>query len=285
MSSSFALSPYLSTSPGGQAPPPGQTQAQAQALAPTKTKKFTPKNIALGVFVLLCVIGLIWVLWHFLSKRSPAGAAGAASGTGATGATGTTGTTSAMGTPGTLPSMPQVPVAPIVPVAPVLPASQGPQAPQAPQAPIYSPLNMPVNSPGLQADLPSILTYLMKRGKALDNTPWSPDEWLILKDETDWIPLYTGNTPVFYYPKGIETTQSYEIYYDIGAKAWNVRPVSGSSEPWGLGGGYGNRNHGANHGASCGVSVGKSGHLEEGEIVTSKKKVYQIIIHHHHHYR
>jgi hypothetical protein len=73
-------------------------------------------------------------------------------------------------------------------------------------------------SPSMDADIETILTYLIQRKQALDQTYWSGEIQRALIDPHGWI-SQNGN---FVYPKGRQTIDSLYLYYDEAVGEWNV---------------------------------------------------------------
>lgn len=106
-----------------------------------------------------------------------------------------------------------------------------------------------LNSPSQDADIETILSYLKTRGMSLDNISWSDDALRVLNDDTDWIRRRAGgarggagsaggflakgnegsSSSSFIYPRGIQTVEGFEVYYDEGEKKWNMRAAPNAS--------------------------------------------------------
>lgn len=76
----------------------------------------------------------------------------------------------------------------------------------------------PPGSPSMDADIETILTYLIQRKQALDGTYWSGEIQRAFTDPHGWI-RQNGN---FVYPKGRQTIDSLNLYYDEAVGEWNV---------------------------------------------------------------
>jgi hypothetical protein len=88
-----------------------------------------------------------------------------------------------------------------------------------------NPLLIP--SPPTDADLETILNYLIKRKGTLDGTLWSAEALTCLQNKTIW----TGGEPgigslrVFVYPHGVNTEHSWQIAYDDFSGDWQLKQV------------------------------------------------------------
>jgi hypothetical protein len=98
-----------------------------------------------------------------------------------------------------------------------------PTYPVQPPTPAPAPVPQPpqVISPGQDADIESVLDYLQKRGRALNGTAWSEDAGRVLEDEVGWERVNV-NPPRFIYPRGIQTTETFEIEFDPSVNKWNL---------------------------------------------------------------
>lgn len=112
------------------------------------------------------------------------------------------------------------------PPPPVIAASAAPPAPtSAPVQVATSPLLL--QSPSTDADLETILNYLLKRGGRLDGAAWSSEAQTTLQNKTVWNGGGgTGSNRTFTYPAGVNTQRTWQIFYDDASGRWNMRSIS-----------------------------------------------------------
>lgn len=80
-----------------------------------------------------------------------------------------------------------------------------------------------IPSPSTGADIGSILSYLLARGSRLDGSAWSEEALRVLKNRTPWTCGGTGSQTICTYPAGIDTQQTWIIFYDDASGKWNLR--------------------------------------------------------------
>lgn len=80
-----------------------------------------------------------------------------------------------------------------------------------------------IPSPSAGADIGSILSYLLARGSRLDGSAWSEEALRVLKNRTPWTCGGTGSQTICTYPAGIDTQQTWIIFYDDASGKWNLR--------------------------------------------------------------
>jgi hypothetical protein len=83
-----------------------------------------------------------------------------------------------------------------------------------------------IPSPSAGADIGTILTYLRARGGRLDGSAWSEEALRILKNRTPWVCGGMGSQMQCTYPAGIDTQQTWLIFFDDGSGKWNLRALS-----------------------------------------------------------
>ena len=136
------------------------------------------------------------------------------------------------------------------PTCPTCPVAQCPPCPvcptpiiQAPPPTVVTPAPAPVastpppvqvatsplllQSPSTDADLETILNYLLKRGGRLDGSAWSSEAQTALQNKTVWTGgSGQGSTRTFIYPQGVNTQRSWQIFYDDASGRWNMRSTN-----------------------------------------------------------
>jgi hypothetical protein len=80
-----------------------------------------------------------------------------------------------------------------------------------------------IPSPASSADIQTILNYLLARGSRLDGSPWSDEALRVLKNRTPWTCGGTGSQTICTYPAGINTQQTWIIFWDDASGKWNLR--------------------------------------------------------------
>lgn len=83
-----------------------------------------------------------------------------------------------------------------------------------------------IPSPSTGADIGSILIYLLARGGRLDGSAWSEEALRALKNRTPWVCGGTGSFLLCTYPAGIDTQQTWQIFFDDTTGKWNMRAVT-----------------------------------------------------------
>jgi hypothetical protein len=119
------------------------------------------------------------------------------------------------------PVCPPCPAPTVIQQAPApIPVATGPSTVSA-----LNPLSLP--SPSTDADLETILNYLLKRGGRLDGAAWSSEAMTTLQNKTVWTGGGgTGSTRIFTYPQGTNTQHTWQIFYDDASGRWNLKSIS-----------------------------------------------------------
>jgi hypothetical protein len=80
-----------------------------------------------------------------------------------------------------------------------------------------------IPSPSTGADIETILMYLLARGGRLDGASWSAEALRTLRNRTPWTCGGTGSQTICTYPAGIDTQQTWIIFFDDSTGKWNLR--------------------------------------------------------------
>lgn len=83
-----------------------------------------------------------------------------------------------------------------------------------------------IPSPATNADIETILNYLIARGGRLDGSVWGAEALRVLKNRTPWVCGGTGSLTTCTYPAGVDTQTSWMIFYDDSTGKWNLRAIT-----------------------------------------------------------
>ena len=83
-----------------------------------------------------------------------------------------------------------------------------------------------IQGPSTGGDIESILDYLLARGGRLDGSKWGAEALRVLKNGTPWQCGGQGSFMQCTYPAGIDTQQTWMIFFDDATGRWNLRAVT-----------------------------------------------------------